>query len=303
MATGKKRRKFLNYNYFNDTINIVSHQPYTKAACPIRAAQPPLKQMEDQHLIKIEPPREGRPPEAVAQEIIHMIRTRFPDNTAGLCQLLRCDRQWIDQHLRPEVDHIFVTYYFRQYMVSKFPQLLEDDEADRLLHGFYFYSEKSLQDFWNTHASAERKTVIVDLAAYRNHGVSTTDLRQEYLYHQAAKPCQKEKQRHMARMEKLVNSSGLDVYRQSREKKVWASCGLPQLTRSLKLTTAAEYRRRNGLHSNASAMDHLFRKGAVRIKLGSRALWIVPDKTHVYPVAVQAPEMGEELGTELPLKK
>ena len=259
--------------------------------------------MEDQHLIKIEPPREGRPPEAVAQEIIHMIRTRFPYNTAGLCQMLRCDRQWIDQHLRPEVDHIFVTYYFRQYMVSKFPQLLEEDEADRLLHGFYFYSEKSLEAFWNTHASAERKTVIVDLADYRKLGVSTTDLRQEYLYHQTAKPCQKEKQRHMARMEKLVNSSGLDMYRQSREKKVWASCGLPQLTRSLKLTTAAEFRRRNGLHSNASAMDHLFRRGAVRIKLGSRALWIVPDKTYVYPVAVQAPEIGENFGTITSLEK
>lgn len=232
-----------------------------------------------------------------------MIRTRFPYNTTGLCQLLRCDRQWIDQHLRPEVDHIFVTYYFRQYMVSKFPQLLEEDEADRLLHGFYFYSEKSLEDFWHAHASAERKTVIVDLADYRKLSVSTTDLRQEYLYHQTAKPCQKEKQRHMARMEKLVNSSGLDVYRRSREKKVWAACGLPQLTRSLTLTTAAEFRRRNGLHSNASAMDHLFRRGAVRIKLGSRALWIVPDKTYVYPVAVQAPEMGKEFGTELPQKK
>ena len=160
--------------------------------------------MEDQHLIKIEPPGEGRPPEAVAREIIYLLRTRFPYNTAGLCQLLRCDRQWIDQHLRPEVDHIFVTYYFRQYMVSKFPPLLEEDEADRLMHGFYFYSEKSLQAFWNIHASAERKTVIVDLAAYRNPGVSTTDLRQEYLYHQTAKPCQKEKQRHIARMEKLV---------------------------------------------------------------------------------------------------
>ena len=259
--------------------------------------------MEDQHLIKIEPPGEGRPPEAVARELIRLIRTRFPYNTAGLCQLLRCDRQWIDQHLRPEVDHIFVTYYFRQYMVSKFPQLLEEDEAGRLLHGFYFYSEKSLKDFWNTHASAERKTVIVDLADYRKHGVSTTDLRQEYLYHQAAKPCQKEKQRHIARMEKLVNGDGLEVYRQSRGKKVWASCGLPQLTRSLKLTTAAEYRRLGGLHSNASAMDHLFRKGAVRIKLGSRALWIVPDKTYVYPVAVQAPEIGENSGTRTPLEK
>ena len=259
--------------------------------------------MENQHLIKIKPPGEGRPPEAVARELIHLIRTRFPYNTASLCALLRCDRQWIDQHLRPEIDHIFVTYYFRQYIAGKFPALLKEDEADRLLHGFYFYSEKSLQEYWNTHAAAERKTVIVDLAAYRNPGVSTTDLRQEYLYHQAAKPCQKEKQRHIARMEKLVSGAGLDVYLKSREKKVWAACGLPQLTRSLKLTTAAEFRRRNGLHSNASAMDHLFRRGAVRIKLGSRALWIVPDKTYVYPVAVQAPEMGKEFGTELPQKK
>ena len=303
MGTGKKRRKFLNCDYFNYTINIISHKYFDNCCLPYRAAQPTLKQMEDQHLIKIEPPGEGRPPEAVARELIHLIRTRFPYNTAGLCQLLRCDRQWIDQHLRPEVDHIFVTYYFRQYMVSKFPQLLEEDEADRLLHGFYFYSEKSLQDFWNTHAIAERKTVIVDLAAYRNPGVSTTDLRQEYLYHQAAKPCQKEKQRHMARMEKLVSGDGLDLYRQSREKKVWASCGLPQLTRSLKLTTAAEYRRLGGLHSNASAMDHLFRKGAVRIKLGSRALWIVPAETHIYPVAVQAPEIGENFGTNTSLEK
>ena len=259
--------------------------------------------MENSHLIKIEPPCEDRPPETVAREIIQLIRTRFPYNTAGLCQLLRCDRQWIDQHLRPEVDHIFVTYYFRQYMVSKFLQLLEEDEADRLLHGFYFYSEKSLQAFWNTHASAERKTVIVDLADYRKPSVSTTDLRQEYLYHQAVKPCQKEKQRHMSRMEKLVSGDGLEVYRQSRENKVWTNCGLPQLTRSLKLTTAAEYRRRNGLHSNASAMDHLFRKGAVRIKLGSRALWIVPDKKYVYPVAVQAPELGENFGTKIPLEE
>lgn len=107
----------------------------------------------------------------------------------------------------------------------------------------------------------------------------------------------------MARMEKLVKGDGMNLYRQSREKKVWASCGLPQLTRSLKLTTAAEYRRLGDLHSNASAMDHLFRKGAVRIKLGSRALWIVPDKTYVYPVAVQAPEIGENSGTKPPQKK
>ena len=252
--------------------------------------------MEDLHLIKIEPPNEDRPPETVAREIIHLIRTRFPYNTAGLCQLLRCDRQWIDQHLRVEVDHIFVTYYFRQYMVSNFPELFEENEVNLLMHGFYFYSEKSLQAYWHTHASAERKTVIVDLAEYRNPGVSKTDVRQEYLYHRAAKPCQKEKQRHMAKLEKLVSGAGLELYRRSREKKEWASCPLPKLERSLQLTTAAEYRRRNGLHSNASAMDHLFRKGAVRIKLGSRALWIVPNESYMYPVALQAPETGENGG-------
>ena len=253
--------------------------------------------MEDLHLIKIEPPNKDRPPETVAREIIHLIRTRFPYHTAGLCQLLRCDRQWIDQHLRPEVNHIFVTYYFRQYMVSNFPGLFEEDEVDLLMHGFYFYSEKSLQTYWNTHATAERKTVIVDLAEYRNPGVSKTDVRQEYLFHRAAKPCQKEKQRHMAKLEKLVSGAGLELYRRSREKKEWASYPLPKLERSLQLTTAAEYRRRNGLHSNASAMDHLFRKGAVRIKLGSRALWIVPNESYMYPVALQAPETGENGGS------
>ena len=293
----------MNCDYFNDTINIVSTDLYTTCRLPCPGSAAHLEQMENQHLIKIKPPGEGRPPEAVARELIHLIRTRFPYNTASLCALLRCDRQWIDQHLRPEIDHIFVTYYFRQYIAGKFPAMLKEDEADRLLHGFYFYSEKSLQEYWNTHAAAERKTVMADLSDYRRPGVPAAELRQEYLYHKAAKPCQKERQRHTARMEKLLTGEGLELYARSREKKVWAACGLPQLTRSLKLTTAAEFRRRNGLHSNASAMDHLFRRGAVRIKLGSRALWIVPDKTYVYPVAVQAPEIGEEFRTELPQKK
>ena len=100
----------------------------------------------------------------------------------------------------------------------------------------------------------------------------------------------------MAKLEKLVSGAGLELYRRSQEKKEWASYPLPKLERSLQLTTAAEYRRRNGLHSNASAMDHLFRKGAVRIKLGSRALWIVPNESYMYPVALQAPETGENGG-------
>lgn len=244
--------------------------------------------MEGKHLYTIDPPNKNRPPEMVAKEIIQLIRHKFKYNTAMLCKLLHCDRQWVDKYIRNEVDHIFVTYFFRQHIAASFPDLFQDDEMDTLLHGFYFYSEESLKTYWETHAVAERKTVVVDLADYRCPGVSVTDLRNEYLFHQAAKPCQKEKERHLEKIERLVNGTGLDIYQRSRVKKEWVSCKLPPLYSNLKLTTAAEFRRRNGLHSNTSAMEHLFRRGAVRIKLGSRALWVVPEDKSVFPVAIQA---------------
>ena len=297
---GKKFICCLQWNYFNDIINIISSQIPLKKLLALtgRAAIKGYQHMEQQNLYRIKPPGQDRPPEAVAREIVHLIRTQFPYNTASLCHLLHCDRQWIDQHIRPEVEHIFVTHYFRQYMVRTLPQLFQEGEMDLLTHGFYFYSAKSLQDFWNTHASAERKTIVMELAKYRRPGVSKADLRSEYLYHQAARPCQKEAQRHREKMEKLVSAEGLALYSRSREKKVWTSCKLPVLNKSLKLVTAAEYRRRNGLHSNASAMNHLFQKGAVRIKLGSRALWIVPEKTYLFPVALQAPDDAESYASE-----
>lgn len=248
-----------------------------------------MTKTEVKHLYTIDPPSKERSPEVVSKEILHLIRHKFKYNTAMLCKLLHCDRQWIDKYIRDEVDHIFVTYFFRQYMVDTLPELFQGDEIDLLMHGFYFYSEESLKKYWETHAVAERKTVVVDLAEYRLPGVSDTDLRNEYLFHRAAKPCQKEKERHLEKMERLINGSGLDIYYRSNMKKEWTSCKLPMLHRELKLTTAAEYRRRNGLHSNTSAMEHLFRQGAIRIKLGNRALWVVPENRCAFPVAIQAP--------------
>ena len=35
-------------------------------------------------------------------------------------------------------------------------------------------------------------------------------------------------------------------------------------------------------------MNHLIRQGAIRIKLGSRALWLLPEERCACPLAVQA---------------
>ena len=63
---------------------------------------------------------------------------------------------------------------------------------------------------------------------------------------------------------------------------------LPPLSPELPLVTAPVYRKRNRLGSNTSAMNHLIRQGAIRIKLGSRALWLLPEERCACPLAVQA---------------
>lgn len=243
--------------------------------------------MEETKLFNIAPPDDNRPPHVVAEEIIHLIRHTFRFNTAMLCRLFHCDRQWIDQNIRPEVRHIFVTYFFRQYMVETYPDLFQEGEADRLMHGFYFYSEESLNDYWNAHAYAERKTVVVDLALYRRPYISADALRQEYDRHRKAKPCAKEKERHEEKLGSLINEEGMRIYRSGSERKEWSPCPLSPL--QSRFITAAEYRAKHKLNSNTAAMQHMFQRGGVRVKIGSRALWIVDEKEYYYPVAIQAP--------------
>lgn len=235
----------------------------------------------------IQPPGKGRPARAVATELLYLIRTEFCYNTASLCRLLLCERQWVDRTLRPEVEHLFITRYFRQYMLDTCSDLTEEERA-LLRHGYYFYSAESLCRYWNTHAVAQRRTRLVDLADYRAKGVSLNQLGREVRRHAAEKPCAAEKARHLAAMESLLTPEGFLLLRQAGEKTEWISCPLPPLSPELPLVTAPVYRKRNRLGSNTSAMNHLIRQGAIRIKLGSRALWLLPETRFACPLAVQA---------------
>ena len=235
----------------------------------------------------IQPPGKGRSAKVVAAELLRLIRTEFCYNTASLCRLLHCERQWVDHTLRPEVEHLFITHYFRQYLLDTCADLTEE-ERTLLRHGYYFYSAESLCRYWNTHAEAQRKTQLVDLADYRAKGVSVNRLGREVRRHAAEKPCAAEKARHLAAMESLLTPEGFRLVLQAGARKEWTPCRLPALSPALPLVTAPVYRRRSRLGSNTSAMNHLIRQGAIRIKLGSRALWLLPEERCACPLAVQA---------------
>ena len=234
----------------------------------------------------IPPPGKDRPAIAVAREIVALIRSDFSLNTKAICALLRCERQWVDTYIRPEVEHIFLTPYFQRFILDSVE--LEDDEKQCIQHGYYFYSARSLQKYWQTHASADRRTILIDLADHRAPGVSTSALREEYKLHAATRPSTKEKERHQAAMRQLLTEKGYALFRMSGEKTEWTPCPLPPLSDELPLVTLPTYRKRNDLGSNTSAVNKLIRNGAVRIKLGNRSLWLENQRRCVFPIAIQA---------------
>ena len=243
--------------------------------------------MEASPLLHLEPPGKGRSPVAVADEIVHLIRSEYRYNTASLCRFFLCDRQWVDKTFRGTVRHIRITHYFAQYILTH--ASLSEREQALLAGGFYFYSEPSLRDYWNAHAVAEHKTQLIDLADYLR-GRYVSDLVGELSYHRAQKPCAKEKQRHLRRMQALLTEEGYRLYLLSLGKpREWVASPLPVLERTLRFTNLAAVRKAEGLHSNSMAMGWLIRRGAVRIKLGARALWLLPDASSLrVPVAVPA---------------
>ena len=67
--------------------------------------------------------------QGIARPLLRLIRTEFCYNTASLCRLLHCERQWVDHTLRPEVEHLFITHYFRQYMLDTCADLTEEERT------------------------------------------------------------------------------------------------------------------------------------------------------------------------------
>lgn len=243
--------------------------------------------MENTTLQRIAPPADDRSPLVVSQEIVRLIREEYRLHTAELCALLLCERQWIDSTLRPAVSHIFINRYFREYIAAH--TSLSPAEKAHLLQGYYFYSFPALQAFWREHASAERKTCLIDLASYQRGGY-TADLSHELAYHRNARPCAREKERHLLRMESLLTEDGYALYLSSLYgQRRWSPAPLPPLSEDLPLTNLAAVRHKHDLHSNTAAMNYLVARGGIRIKLGSRALWLLPDPSgYRLPIAVPA---------------
>jgi len=241
----------------------------------------------------IEPPdNKDRTAEIVAHEVVNLIRTDFHYNTKALCGLFHCERQWVDMYLQSEIEHIFVTPYFQRYILEHV-HFSDDNEYDVKLrdlisHGYYFFSEKSLQEYWRTHAYAERRTVQINLAKYKARGVSAEMISRELKLHGQTPPSAKEKDRHKTAMQKLLSDKGYSIFLLSGEKSEWTPYPLPELTDKLPLTTLAAYRRSKGLGSDTASMKQLLRKGCIRIKLGNRSLWIMDQHTYSCPLTVPA---------------
>ena len=254
--------------------------------------------MEGKSLYRVAEPGEGRSPLLVAEELVALMRSEYRYHTADLCRMLLCERQWIDREVQGNVRHIFITKYFRDYIAAHVA--LTQEERSRILHGFYFFSDRDLARYWRENAVAERKTRLIDLADYRR-GPFAEELRRELAYHRAAKPSVKEKKRHLSRMEALLTPEGFRLYSGGVSgAKAFVPCAQPEFSADLPLTNLVRYRRDHALNSNSVAMQHLIRAGGIRIKLGSRALWLLPSKAGMrVPFAAAVDAAGTPEGQDL----
>lgn len=68
-----------------------------------------------QFLHTIQPVSEDRPAEAVAREILALIRSEYRYTVADLCRIFCCERQWIEDFFVPNIRHIHVNHFFMSY--------------------------------------------------------------------------------------------------------------------------------------------------------------------------------------------
>ena len=207
-----------------------------------------------QFLHTIQPVSEDRPAEAVAREILALIRSEYRYTVADLCRIFCCERQWIEDFFVPNIRHIHVNHFFMSYIIQQFADRLTPEERSHLIHGHYF-SLTWIWPFLAGNASAAVKCRTVDLADYLTDSRSRKALSAEKTRHEAAKRAKGEGQRHDAEMRRLLTCEGymLYTYRTQFTRFLWQPVPLPELSprtiRSLVSTT--QYQRRNGSRQTA----------------------------------------------------
>ncbi|MFR7894463.1 MAG: hypothetical protein ACLU38_10735 [Dysosmobacter sp.] len=125
-----------------------------------------------QFLHTIQPVSEDRPAEAVAREILALIRSEYRYTIADLCRMFCCERQWIEDFFVPNIRHIHVNHFFMSYITQQFAGRITPEEQSHLIHGHYFLSDVDLGRFWRENASAAVKCRTVDLSDYLADGRS-----------------------------------------------------------------------------------------------------------------------------------
>lgn len=246
--------------------------------------------MQVETLYRVDPPGKERPPKVVGRELISLYRKEFSFTTKQLCRLFNCDRSWVERFIRPNVQHLMITSFFRKYILEQFSDSLDEKEYEDLSGSFYFYSSKSLERFWRETAIAGQKTTMIDLGDYLDPGASITLLKEERSRHTKAKKSKAEKEKHFRIMELLLTPKGFSLYLDSKTGKApWQPVLLPKLPLEHSepaLLTTSRVMRQHGLKTDGAAYKFLLSVGAVHIKFGGKTYWYVPEHSGVWLVSV-----------------
>ena len=246
--------------------------------------------MQADSLYRVEPPNKERSSMVVGRELISLYRKEFSFTTKKLCRLFDCDRSWIEDFVRPNVQHLLITYFFRKYILEQFGDSLDEKEYNDFSGSFYFYSSKSLERFWRETAVAKQKTTLIDLSDYLDPGASITLLKEERSRHINAKKSRAEKERHLRIMELLLTPKGFSLYLDSKTGKApWQPVPLPKLPLERSepaLLTTSRVMKQHGLKTDGAAYKFLLSAGAVHIKLGWKTYWYVPEHSGEWLISV-----------------
>ena len=238
------------------------------------------KKKELSTTLKIDPPSKDRPQEKVVQEILHIYRAGYNISIAKACQILCCERQWIEDYIIPNVKHIFVTHFFGQYIADHYRSEMSAQEIADFSSRMYFLSRTSLSDFYKATAAATRKTELRDISLYRAPEKDYGELMQEKERHAGIRPNKSERTLHLSRMKELLTPAGYSLYTDalSREKE-WKPAPLPAIPfeeDQIPFRTTAQIMAKQNIRTNTSAYYYLEQHGAIRVRFGGKILWYIP---------------------------
>lgn len=243
-------------------------------------------------LYRISPVADDRPAPSVAKEVLNLFRQEYKYSISDLCRTFCCSRDWIEDHVLPEVRHIHLNHFFKMYVIEQSKDLTAA-ERFTLLKGHYFFSDQDLARFWSENACAMKKTALVDLYSYSRSLSSRSSLAAEKQRHSEAKNSSKERNRHLNRMQELLSDTGYELYYNSLYSKFeWIAISCPswQNVKGL-LSSESIERKKAGYNNHTQTIKTLSMSGATKIKVCGKTLWIKPQKPssgYLWPIPVQA---------------